>query len=414
MFDSLTLLAADPPAGPAVPGWSATGEVGGMDADEALEAAARWDRVIAYAQAQQLRVLARFAALRSGSELEEFTADEVAPVLHLSRVAADARLELATRLVTCLPETLDALQAGTIDLPKARAISEATDVLEQDATTTVQNRVLDRASTQTTGELRAALRRAVLAADPDAAAHRHRAARADRRVQLHPHQDGMGALWALLPADDATAAYIRLDTLARQFPSDDPRGIDARRADVLVDLLLGRDTGAPQPSVELQVILDAGTLTGLADHPGELAGHGPVPADLARELAAAARHWRAGVLDERTGRLTRISVAYRPRKLINLVVQARDRTCTFPGCRRPARRCDLDHTIPYDRGGTTWEGNLGPLCRHHHRLKTHTSWELSQPEPGLFLWTSPTGRVHHFRAPPPTELRLTLQPHPPF
>ena len=388
-------------------------DLDGVDADDALETAAAWERLIAHAQAQQFRALARFAALREGTELEEFAEDELAPVLHLSRSAAGARLELATRLSTRLPDTLAALASVAIDLPRARAISEATEVLDDTATATaaVQARVLPKAAQQTVGELRAALSRAVLAADPDATTRRHRAARADRRVQLHPHPDGMGALWALLPADDATAAFARLDALARDLPADDPRSMDTRRADVLTDLLLGRDVRA-QTTVEVQVTVDAATLAGLAEHPGELAGYGPIPAEMARELAAAAQRWRAAFVDERTGQLKDLSPAYRPTRLLNRFVQTRDRTCTFPGCRRPARRCDLDHTIPYDQGGPTCAGNLGPLCRLHHRLKTHTSWSLSQPEPGLFLWTSPTGRVHHFRAPPPTEFYLDFHPHP--
>ncbi|MGH8880302.1 MAG: DUF222 domain-containing protein, partial [Stackebrandtia sp.] len=349
----------------------------------------------------------------TGTDLDEFATAELAPVLHLSRGAAGARLDLATRLATRLPDTLAALQSGAIDLPKARAISEATEVLDDPATAAVQARVLPKAPKQTVGELRAALSRAVLAADPGAAERRHRAARGDRRVQLHPHPDGMGALWAMLPADDATAAYTRLDTLAREMPADDPRGMDARRADILTDLLLGRDIpGEHQTTVEVQVNLDAATLAGLAQHPGDLAGYGPIPAEMARELAAAAQRWRAALLDEQTGQLTNLSIAYRPRRLLNLFVQARDRTCCFPGCRRPARRCDLDHTIPYDQGGPTVAGNLGPLCRYHHRLKTHSSWSLCQPEPGLFLWTSPTGRVHHYRAPPRTEFYLGIRPHP--
>ena len=144
-------------------------------------------------------------------------------------------------------------------------------MLDKPATAAVQSRVLPKATTQTVGELRAALSRAVLAADPDAANRRHRAARNDRRVQLHPHPDGMGAMWALLPADDATAAYARLDALARDMDADDPRGMDARRADILTDLLLGRDVrGERQTTVEVQVNLDAATLAGLADNPGEL------------------------------------------------------------------------------------------------------------------------------------------------
>jgi Domain of unknown function (DUF222)/HNH endonuclease len=284
------------------------------------------------------------------------------------------------------------LQAGTIDLPKARAISEATEVLDKPATAAVQSRVLPKATTQTVGELRAALSRAVLAADPDAANRRHRAARNDRRVQLHPHPDGMGAMWALLPADDATAAYARLDALARDMDADDPRGMDARRADILTDLLLGRDVrGERQTTVEVQVNLDAATLAGLADNPGELAGYGPIPAEMASELAAAARRWRAALIDENTGQLKDLSVAYRPRRLPDLAVRARDRTCCFPDCRQPAHRCDLDHTIPHEHGGPTAPGNLGPLCRHHHRAKTRSIWSLSQPEPALFIWTGSAG-----------------------
>lgn len=72
-------------------------------------------------------------------------------------------------------------------------------MLDKPATAAVQSRVLPKATTQTVGELRAALSRAVLAADPDAANRRHRAARNDRRVQLHPHPDGMGAMGRCCP-----------------------------------------------------------------------------------------------------------------------------------------------------------------------------------------------------------------------
>jgi len=84
-------------------------DVDGCDADDALETAPGWERLIAHAAAQQLRALARFATLRAGTELDEFATAELAPVLHLSRGAADARLHLATRLSTQLPDTLAAL-----------------------------------------------------------------------------------------------------------------------------------------------------------------------------------------------------------------------------------------------------------------------------------------------------------------
>ena len=75
-------------------------------------------------------------------------------------------------------------------------------------------------------------------------------------------------------------------------------------------------------------------------------------------------------------------------------VNQRDLTCRFPTCRQPAWRCDADHTKPYDQDGPTCCCNIGPLCRHHHKLKQHAQWRLDQPAPGTFTWTTPTGRTY--------------------
>ena len=85
---------------------------------------------------------------------------------------------------------------------------------------------------------------------------------------------------------------------------------------------------------------------------------------------------------------------YRPPNLLRTLVKVRQRTCCFPGCRRPAVSCDDDHTIPYDRGGRTCECNLAPLCRRHHRAKQAPGWRLDQPEPGTLVWTAPHGRSY--------------------
>jgi Domain of unknown function (DUF222) len=131
--------------------------------------------------------------------------------------------------------------------------------------------------------------------------------------------------------------------------ADDPRGMDARRADILTDLLLGRDVrGERQTTVEVQVNLDAATLAGLADNPGALAFYGPIPAEMARELAAAARRWRAALIDENTGQLKDLSVAYRPRRLLDLAVRARDRTVAFPVAANP--RTVATWRVPYRNG----------------------------------------------------------------
>jgi hypothetical protein len=72
-------------------------------------------------------------------------------------------------------------------------------------------------------------------------------------------------------------------------------------------------------------------------------------------------------------------------------------TCVFPGCGRPARACDLDHIVAWradGTGGATTSWNLAPLCRGHHRLKTHGRWTYRRLTWTSFEWTSPTGRTH--------------------
>jgi hypothetical protein len=75
-------------------------------------------------------------------------------------------------------------------------------------------------------------------------------------------------------------------------------------------------------------------------------------------------------------------------------VNLRDTHCVFPWCTRPARACDLDHIVPHGVGGATCDCNLAPLCRRHHRLKTHTRWTYTTIEPGTYLWTTPHGHTY--------------------
>jgi hypothetical protein len=95
-----------------------------------------------------------------------------------------------------------------------------------------------------------------------------------------------------------------------------------------------------------------------------------------------------------------LKIRYRPSPKLQHLVRIRRPTCTFPGCRQPARRCDIDHTVAFDRGGLTCLCNLGPLCRRHHRCKQAEGWSLSQSTPGEFLWTTPSGRRYATRPAP--------------
>ena len=102
--------------------------------------------------------------------------------------------------------------------------------------------------------------------------------------------------------------------------------------------------------------------------------------------------------------------AYQPSPALRHLLQTRDRTCSYPGCRRPATRCDDDHTTPYDQGGRTCECNLAALCRRHHQAKQAPGWHLEQPRPGTLTWTLPSSRTYTTTPAPLPGLAITQRP----
>ena len=180
--------------------------------------------------------------------------------------------------------------------------------------------------------------------------------------------------------------------------------------------------------------MPAAAWLGRSDLPGEAAGLGPLDAWTCRDLAArlAASHgtrwqvtltgpdgralatagaragpaggpaglpdWLAGLrfdwLEAGTCGHRRQVARYQPGRRLRNLICVRQRTCCFPGCRRAAPRCDLDHTLAYQQGGRTCECNLAPLCRRHHTVKQASGWTLTQPEPGVMAWAAPHGRSY--------------------
>jgi hypothetical protein len=65
--------------------------------------------------------------------------------------------------------------------------------------------------------------------------------------------------------------------------------------------------------------------------------------------------------------------------------------CSFPYCQARAEHCDLDHRHPHADGGPTSSRNLTPLCRQHHRMKTHHGWRYHRIRAGTYRWSSPHG-----------------------
>ncbi len=83
-----------------------------------------------------------------------------------------------------------------------------------------------------------------------------------------------------------------------------------------------------------------------------------------------------------------------PGVMLRHLAQVRNATCTGPGCRRPAVRCDFEHNVPYEAGGRTCLCNGGPKCRFDHRIKQDPRWKAEQLPGGYVRWTTPSGRQY--------------------
>lgn len=386
----------------------------GLDPDALLGVIEECERRVAGLQARQVAAMAALERFRRGTPLAEFTATEVGFALRLSPNAAQDRLAVAVELAGRLPQTLDLLGSGRVDYYRARCVVEAVTGLDDDTAAAVQARVLPVAGERTATQLKAALRRAVQAADPDGAERRHQHASRGRRVELIPAEDGMAAVSLVAPADGASTVYAALDGLARAARREptEARTLDQLRADVLVEiaraiLQAGGWDGLRLPSrrssgrgrAAVQVTVGADTLLGVTDEPGWLAGYGPIPASMARQIARDGT-WRRILTSPATGSaLDYAAETHDPGPVLAGHVRTRDGSCVAPTCTAPATGpgTDLDHTVPWPAGSTT-AGNLGALCRRHHRAK-QVGFSLDQTSPGVFTWTTPTGRTYQRRPP---------------
>lgn len=333
------------------------------------------------------------------------TSAEIGSALTLTRRAADTQLDLAQALAYRLPVVWEMLLAGRIDVRRAKTISDGTIHLPADTARVVVDQIIGDAPGLTTGQIDARIRKLAIQTDPDEAADRYERAFEDRHVVLTPTDQGTANLTAYdLPPDRAARIVSRLNQLANQRKvSGETRTMDQLRTDVFLDLLDGGPIATTGKRGIVDIRVDLETLTRLQNHPGDLAGYGPVIADIARQVAETNHHqqWRFAVTNDNGQIIGDGTTHRRPTAAQRRHIEIRHTTCVWHTCRVPATQSDLDHTQPWAQGGLTHTKNFGPNCPHHHYLRHKTGWTYVTNPNGTHTWTSPLGHKYTNKPDPP-------------
>jgi hypothetical protein len=393
-------------------------------------------------------------------QIFDSAADEIRAELLLTRRGARRELEHADSVVA-QPRVFAALARGELDRARAIVLADGCYDLLPEQAENLLDRLLPEAARRTVTGLAERVRKVAIALDPRWAERRYREAVRTRRVIGYLNADGSATVAGqYLPADHAAAACDRVDALADAAKRAGAKAsLDHVRTELFLGLLDGRfhnlsrdeivaalcaqfrdgegrdgegrddETGATAEAtptlgvvlgIELKIGL--GTLLGLDEESGEIAGWGPVLAPTARNIAARqhAARWRYAVVDDEGRLLFDGLTRQRPHELRDPVqsvggtvelhvrvkllgdpdladrhpawaklladlaaqfaeqrpiaqdpaarfpgrrlrrrTQLKFQRCIFPGCRRPASDSDLDHRHDHARGGRTVEENVG-------------------------------------------------------
>ncbi|MEA1903236.1 MAG: DUF222 domain-containing protein, partial [Actinomycetota bacterium] len=339
-------------------------------------------------------------------EWYEYANMEVRAALTLTRRAADNEISNAHDLLERYPMVWEALESGSIDMRKALTILRGISHLDVGDAQSVVDVIVGEAALMTTGQIRAKIRRLSIELDPDEAKERTRTAIEERRMIIEPTVDTTADLHAYgAPIDRAAAIGRRINAYARSLKNaDETRTMDQLRMDVFLDILEGNHDTGQTPRGMVGIHVDLRTLAEMSESPGELAGYGPVHADIARQVAAnqPEAEWRYTVTDD-NGQVVHTGITRRrPTAAQQREITARYQTCTFPGCRIDAQDCDIDHITPYSEGGPTTVANNAPVCEPDHYGRHIAGWTYRRLPDGRHEWTSRLGHTY-----------ITWEDHPP-
>ena len=390
-----------------------------------------WERLSSWTEAQQIAALADAVDAVDPEAPDAWLAADLARTTGLSEKSMATRLAAMDHVRSAMPLAWQALADGRITRTHMWVLGNVTCRATDELSRQVETQVLDEAirCDWTPAELGDSARRVLLKLDPDGARERADEARKERsNVRLRPEEDMLAALCATGDAWDLRQTMDELNRRAdAKKRAGDDRGLGELRVASLTEAVLGassdpqsncvdgdvdRDVdgegddaaaASVDPDVEQPantrtlprratalVLVPLSTLVG-GDEPGHLDGHGAITAEMTRKIAAGDVNFRRLVFDDLTGRPLDLGArSYQLSAEMRRWLEARDRTCRFPGCRSRAVFCDADHAVEWPHGKTTCT-NCGLLCRRHHNFKTLKGWKLVRNEDDSVDWESPNG-----------------------
>ena len=329
--------------------------------------------------------------------VSEFAAMEYAAVLGMSSDAGKAYLGRTLELRYRLPKLWGRVMARKLSVWRAGRIADQTMSLPMAGAAHVDQQLAPVAHSCSWAQLDRTVEAAMVRFDPEAAEAKRREAAEKRHVDVHVDQapfDGTVRIDAEVDLADALDLEDALRAGAKQQADLGSTGsLDVRRSIALGDLArrqlaFGFDSTEPGRAVELVVHVSEDALTG-TETVGRCGNtRSPISVEQIKAWCAGANVTVKPVIDL-AGHI-HVEAYEAPDRLkeANTLV---DVHCVFPHCTQPAKRCDTDHVEPYADGGTTSSNNTAPLCRRHHRAKTHSAWDYSVLDRGTYLWTTPTG-----------------------
>ncbi len=318
-------------------------------------------------------------------------------------------LQVAADVLPALPGVRSRFASGVVSWPVVRRITRAAVRLSVELRSVLDARMvgaIDRLADADAERVLEVLDLVMAELRPAADRARERRLERGEFVALQPFLDGSGgSLYAEYGAIDfATVSDGIIDASPsvelEKNPHGDPRvsadngrRLGQARAQGLLALCSKSADGKPARSRVLATI-SMETLLGMRKASGHLltqllGGKVRITATAARKLADGPDgcDLRLIVHDDQ-GRTVGVGRSKRlPPGWLKDAVLAFNATCTFPGCRRPARQCDIDHSLAWDDDGRTDAGNLAPADRGHHGLKTRQQWQVTRRPDQSTTWT---------------------------